>query len=128
MITKPYLGGAINGCSDADAADWRNWLIHMHFPNAINPMVRDYRGQEQENYREIVDLDKRDIRRSEALIVRYMKPSVGTSMEILYAWDLGLPIVVICDPDTPVSPWLRYHSSAIVYNFSDAVAFIEKIE
>src|SRR5258707_4663776 len=35
---------------------------------------------------EIVENDKADIDKSDVLLVNYVKPSVGTSMEILWAW------------------------------------------
>jgi nucleoside 2-deoxyribosyltransferase len=77
-------------------------------------MNRDYRGREIDDYREIVDLDKRDIRETDLLIVLYTQPSVGTSMEVFFAWTLGKPVIVINESSKPVSPWLRYHSTALV--------------
>lgn len=108
-----YLCGPINGCSDSEANDWRLQVKYMGF-NSIDPMRRDYRGTEQENYREIIDLDKKDIRFCDVVVARFVKPSVGTSMEILYAWEHEKYIIVWADPETIISPWLRYHSSCIV--------------
>jgi hypothetical protein len=116
-----YLCGPINGCTDGEAKDWRAQVKNCPFVEPIDPMKRDYRGREQDSYREIVDLDKLDIRNADALIVRYVKPSVGTSMEILYAWTLQKPIVVWVDTDTPLSPWLRYHSTACVNSLQEAL-------
>lgn len=123
---KPYLCGAINGCTDAEAKDWRQRML-AHFPSAINPMNRDYRGQEQASYREIVDLDKLDVRHSTLVVANYVKPSVGTSMEVFYAHTLGKPVLLWCpaSAERSLSPWLRYHSSAIVTRF-DAV--LDKVE
>ena len=44
-------------------------------------------------YREIVEFDKIDIQRSDVIMVNYVKPSVGTSMEVCYAWTIGKPII-----------------------------------
>lgn len=49
---KVYLAGPINGCTDAEAKNWREEL-KTHFPNAIDPMKRDYRGVERMAYRKI---------------------------------------------------------------------------
>jgi nucleoside 2-deoxyribosyltransferase len=117
---KVYLCGPINGCSDAEAIDWRE-AVKTHYPNAIDPMVRDYRGKEAQEYREIVDLDKRDVRNADALIVCYTKPSVGTAMEVFYAWTIGKPVIVWCDESAVISPWLRYHSTSIVHSLQAAV-------
>ena len=115
-----YLCGPINGCTDAEANDWRS-RVKEHFSDTIDPMVRDYRGKESVSYREIVDLDKADVRRADIILVNYDKPSVGTSMEVFYAWTLGKPVIVWCSVGAVISPWLRYHSTMIVHSLSDVI-------
>lgn len=124
--TKVYLCGPINGCTDEEATSWRE-AVKQHFPQSIDPMKRDYRGVEKLLYREIVDLDKRDIRNSDIILVNYDKPSVGTSMEVFYAWELGKPIVVWCKEDAKLSPWLIYHSTSLVHTLESVVKKIEEI-
>jgi nucleoside 2-deoxyribosyltransferase len=122
-----YLCGPINGCTDDEAITWRDWFKSQEtFFDFIDPMKRDYRGRETEDYREIVDLDKLDVRNSDAVVVMYTQPSVGTSMEILYAWTIGKPVVVINESNKPLSPWLRYHSTAIVRTKELALKKIEE--
>ena len=121
---KVYMAGPIAGCTDEECKDWRNAIKEV-FPNAIDPMVRDYREATGHYFREVVDLDKRDMRKSDVVLVNYVKPSVGTSMEVLYAWTIGKPIVVVRAIGTKLSPWLIYHSTTIVDSFSEA---IEKIK
>ena len=121
---KVYLCGPINGCTDEECNDWRKAVIE-HYPESINPMVRDYRGREAESYREIVELDKRDIRAADIILVNYIKPSVGTSMEVFYAWTLGIPIILWCPEGANLSPWLRYHCMIHVHSLGEAVAEIE---
>jgi nucleoside 2-deoxyribosyltransferase len=120
---KVYLCGPINGCTDEECKDWRE-EAKRHCAETIDPMVRDYRGRETECYREIVELDKRDVDSCDALLVNHPKPSVGTAMEILYAWERGKRIVVVVPKDAVISPWLRYHSTVIVNTFSEAYASI----
>jgi nucleoside 2-deoxyribosyltransferase len=94
---------------------WREWFKSQECDfEFVDPMKRDYRGKEADDYREIVDLDKQDVRSVDYLVVMYTQPSVGTAMEILYAWTIGKPVVVINESNKPVSPWLRYHATAIV--------------
>jgi len=119
-----YLCGPILGCTDEECVDWREMIKQTWPGTCVDPMKRDYRGREAEAYREIVELDKRDIRGCDALLVNYVRPSVGTSMEVLYAWTLGIPVVVVSRPDTGISPWLRYHSTAILPSFRDALAWL----
>ncbi len=124
--TKVYLCGPINGCTDEEAKDWRA-EVKRYFLASIDPMKRDYRGKELTNYREIVDLDKRDIRNSDIILVNYDKPSVGTSMEVFYAWTLGIPVIVWCKSDAKPSPWLIYHSTSIVHSLDEVIAKIKEI-
>lgn len=109
-----YLAGPINGTTDAEMHNWRNDLI-KRLPNTrfIDPTTRDYRGTEDQNIAAIVEHDKDDIDRCELVVAYCPKPSVGTSMEILYAWQQGQRVIVWAPPGAPVSPWLRYHSHAI---------------
>jgi nucleoside 2-deoxyribosyltransferase len=123
---RVYLCGPINGCTDDEATTWRKYFKGF-LAGCIDPMARDYRGRETDNYREIVDLDKRDIRNADIILVNYDKPSVGTSMEVFYAWTLGKPIVLWCRSDANLSPWLRYHSTAIVHSKDEALAKIREI-
>lgn len=116
-----YLCGPINGCTDSEAKDWRAYVSSKWTGRCIDPMVRDYRGREQEFFREIVELDKIDVASSDIILVNYDKPSVGTSMEVLYAWEQGKRIIVVCRKDSVISPWLRYHAHHLVNSFDEAV-------
>lgn len=120
-----YLCGPINGCTDEECRDWREF-VKIKWPGpTINPMRRDYRGKEDESVDEIVELDKIDVMNSDVLLVNYDKPSVGTSMEMLYAFERGKLVVVVAAEGTKISPWMRYHSHAIVGSFEDALRYIE---
>lgn len=116
-----YLCGPINGCTDAECVNWREHVKTLWSGRTLDPMRRDYRGKEAESFRDIVELDKVDVAQSDALIVNYDRPSVGTSMEILWAFERGKFIVVVTRPDAVISPWLRYHSHRIVHSFEDGV-------
>lgn len=118
-----YLAGPINGRSDADAMNWREW-VKAQWPGLwMDPMARDYRGREMEPgiAELIVNGDLLDIQQSDAMLVMFDKPSVGTAMEVFYcATVLHKPVFVIdAQPYTqiiernPLSPWLVHHSSAI---------------
>lgn len=124
-----YLCGPINGCNDSEAKDWREY-VKSQLPAIVDPMVRDYRGREMEPGidRAIVLQDKADVDGVDILLVNYVKPSVGTAMEILYAWERRKAIYLVADPaGPPLSPWLTYHATRIFGSLTEAVAAIRAL-
>lgn len=121
-----YLAGPINGCTDEECKDWREYVkAQLGEERTLDPMRRDYRGMETESVREIVEGDKLDIDQSTHILVNYVKPSVGTSMEVLYAYERKKPVIVVAALGTKFSPWLVYHSKKICSSFEDALDFIK---
>lgn len=118
-----YLAGPINGCSDEQAKNWRASAKQM-FPNCLDPMRRDYRGREAENVTAIVEGDKSDISRCAVVLVWFERSSVGTAMEVFYAWHSHRLVVVVNKSTAPLSPWLVYHSNHICGSLKEAGAFI----
>jgi len=123
---RVYLAGPINDCTDSECKDWREWFKQSPGIEWVDPMRRDYRGREAECAKEIVELDKADIRDCDVVLVMLTKPSVGTSMEIFYAYTLDIPVIVIHANDATLSPWLIYHAKQFVSGLSDALAEIER--
>lgn len=120
---KIYLGGPINGCTDAECKDWRaeaRRMLEGH--EIVDPMARDYRGREDESVVEIVENDKRDIDGCDVLLMNCPTPSVGTSMEILYGWQLKKRVLIIAQGR--ISPWLRYHADGLFSTLREAVKAI----
>lgn len=120
---KVYLAGPINGATDEEANGWRTQAKAL-LPDVLDPMARDYRGKEDESVKDIVEGDKRDIDSSDAVIAYCPKPSVGTSMEVLYChkpYGQSKPCVVVVPPGSPCSPWLRYHATEVVSTVEEAV-------
>jgi nucleoside 2-deoxyribosyltransferase len=118
---KVYLCGPINGRSDDDCKTWRE-AAKAVLPDTLDPMRRDYRGKESEAWREIVELDKIDVASCDALLVYFDRPSVGTSMEMLYAWERGKRIVLVNRSAAQLSPWLVYHSHKVCASLDEALA------
>jgi nucleoside 2-deoxyribosyltransferase len=126
---KVYLSGPIQGMSDADAKDWRMLATkfleaHGHWP--VDPMTRDYRGRETDPAlaAEIVEQDKDDILSCDILLANLHTPSAGTSMEIYYAYLNLRRVISIVPKGHRVSPWVRYHSNAVVETLVDALTAI----
>lgn len=125
---KVYLGGPINGCSDDEANGWRDGFRAL-LPDCefIDPMVRDYRGREDDSVREIVEFDKKDINDADVVLAYCWQASWGTAMEIFYAWEHGRTVVVVVPEGARVSPWLRYHSNTVLSTLADAARYIDDL-
>ena len=89
-------------------------------------MVRNYRGREMECMIDLVENDKADIDMCDTLLVNFIKPSVGTSMEILYGWERGKRVIIVASHDSTNNPWLVYHSHHVYHSVEDAVAYINQ--
>lgn len=111
-MDKVYLAGPIFQQSDAACNDWRAKFKASHEFEWLDPMRRDFRGREDSAVAELVEGDKEDIDACQALVAKVTIPSAGTSMEILWAWLNETPVITIAEGK--VSPWIRYHSVAIV--------------
>lgn len=122
-----YLAGPINGCTDEEAHGWRDGFVKRLGPDYhyLDPMVRDYRGREDECYKEIVHGDLLDIEKCDFFLAYCWQPSWGTAMEIHYAWESVKRIVVVVPEGQRVSPWLRYHAAYIAPTLEDAARWIE---
>lgn len=132
MNTKVYLAGPINGRTDSQAMDWRQWvtsrLDSTRFA-VLDPMRRDYRGKEAANVNAIVQGDLDDISGSDVIIVNAESPSWGTAMELVYAhmWRKYVIAVTGETPREKLSPWLVFHTTMQVVTMQEAVELVEKL-
>lgn len=120
-MTTLYLAGPINGCTDDEANGWRQgFMDSLPGYKFLDPMVRDYRGKEDESVNEIVEGDKSDIEACDVFLAYCWQVSWGTAMEILYAHQVGKRVVLVIPEGARISPWLRYHSHAIYSTLAGA--------
>jgi hypothetical protein len=113
---KTYLCGGINGLSDADCRDWREVAKSLLQTDTLDPMRRDYRGEEDRSVEGIVVGDIADIDHSDAVLVNATRPSWGTAMEIVIAQRRKVPVVAWVGEGAlsrGVSPWLRYFCTSL---------------
>jgi len=129
-----YLCGPIQGCSDYEAWDWREkvkgWGKRNSALKFLDPMRRDYRGKENDLCEEIIKMDKADIAAASIVLVNYPSDKqafIGSSMEILYAFERGKIVVVVAPKDVPISPWMKYHSHFILDDFESARKLISSL-
>jgi nucleoside 2-deoxyribosyltransferase len=121
---KIYLAGPMFQTEDNECKAWRDEAIAKLTGHEIfNPMIRDYRGRTDEKAAEIVEEDKKDIDSCDVILVNHTRPSVGTSMEILYAWERKKRIITVIHSDQ-ISPWLLYHSERIFRDLDSAIDYL----
>lgn len=125
-MTTVYLAGGINGLSDADAKDWREYAKgELEGFDTLDPMRRDYRGREDESVEEIVQGDLKDIRECDVVLASCVRPSWGTAMEIHYAaYEAAKPVYAVVPEGQAISPWLRYFTRGIYNTFEQAITAI----
>jgi nucleoside 2-deoxyribosyltransferase len=113
MKPRIYLAGGINGLSDEEVFGWRRYATAIldDLYVILDPSERDFRGIEATNVTEIVRGDLSEIGTADLLLVRAERPSWGTAMEVHYAHEHNIPVVVFGAGERP-SPWLVYHSES----------------
>ena len=117
-----YLAGPIAGCTDEETFGWRAWAESWLKCDCVNPPVeRDYRRQLASDCMNlIVNPDKACIDGCSIVLANCWRPSVGTSMEILYAWERG-KLVVSVAPREQMSAWIVAHSHFLFHTLAEAV-------
>lgn len=125
---KVYLAGGIAGLTDEEAKGWRDEAARrLHdLYDVLDPMVRDYRGIEDDNVEAIISGDLADIAAADVLLVRAERPSWGTAMELVYAKQLGKKIVAFGAGPRP-SPWLVHHCDELVRDLDHAITYVVSI-
>lgn len=118
-----YLAGPIFGMTDAGCKDWRaeaRRLLPAEW-ETVDPMVRDYRGRENDCVKEIIEGDLLDIRRCHMILANVVSPSWGTAMEIRQAFMWGIPVFGVVSVGR-LSPWLQYHLQFQSHDMDEVVA------
>lgn len=120
-----YLAGPIFQCDDHECVAWRQEAKRrLSDFEVIDPMeATDYRGKTDQHHREIVELDKARIDSADILLVNCTRVSMGTSMEILYAWERDKRVYAVYQ-DEQVNPWLLYHAEKIFPSLDEAIVYL----
>ena len=132
---KVYLAGGVNNLTGREVTSWRQEAkekLKARNIEYIDPtrgrikfddqLVTDAGADVSDNT--TVVRAKNDIKKSDVLLVEMMnesRPYVGTSMEILYAWQMDMPIIVCSEYE---NSFLNYHSTAIFSRLEDCIEFI----
>ncbi|MFC7323302.1 hypothetical protein ACFQMF_01780 [Halorubrum rutilum] len=79
---------------------------------------------------EIVTNDKAKLLASDAVLVGYVDTqSIGTPMEVMYAFEREMPVAIWIRDDTDImdlSPWYLHHASAITNSVEMALGRLDR--
>jgi nucleoside 2-deoxyribosyltransferase len=135
-----YLAGPVAALDDGGAS-WREELVNeyaeddVHFENPVakynvpagdvDIVPAESDDPSEVTPGEIVEADKEMLRESDGVLVGYSNvQSIGTPMEVMWAFEHVTPVVVWIRDDTlysELSPWYRYHADAVTTSRSGAV-------
>lgn len=128
-----YLSGSIRHeliiGKPEKALDWRHrWTKKLEAEGytIYSPLRnRDDGVKDSDSIPLCIARDKADILKSDIILVNYLRPSDGTVMEIMYAYERDKIIIVVNNHSRSPSLWLSYHSAKIVNNFTEALEVIK---
>lgn len=142
-----YLAGPVAACEDggagwrdevmeyfADEYEFRDPLSKYNVPVEGLSIVKgrsNPKNPETVGVEEIVEGDKELLRESDGVLVGYTPVrSIGTPMEVMWARERDYPVAIwVRDPATEfdaLSPWYRYHSTALTTNVEMGLRHIER--
>lgn len=127
MEKRAYLAGSIANCQDFECKLWREYAkLKLKCPTE-NPMERDMRGVGNFDPYALVRGDKECIDRSTHVLVHWTRIGVGTSMEIIYAYERNKKVVFVDATGNNLkglSPWIRAHAHNLFSSLDVAIEFI----
>jgi nucleoside 2-deoxyribosyltransferase len=130
-----YLSGPMGGCTYEEMSTWRaeaTKLLDSPSLKCISP-TRSFSAtyQPPETDKWINRRDYTDCVRSQCVLVNFqgMKHiSIGTVMEIAWAYQRQIPVICICEPDGPQNhPMLKDSITHEVKSLKEAVLAVKEI-
>jgi nucleoside 2-deoxyribosyltransferase len=125
QIRTIYLAGPITGCNEAQKKVWRDRIrrsclgdFNFYCPVERLEALRE-QGVRITPY-QVVNLDMKAIRESDAVIANMWKESIGTSIGVALAAFNGKPVVII-DRNMLNSHTLNFYAYAVVREEDEAI-------
>lgn len=122
MKKKVYLAGPISGLTWNETETWRDNFrrqlldVSPHIVGysplrdkdkemLVGPIADSYEDTLFSSQRAIMSRDFFDVKTSDAIVANLSEAktvSMGTVMEIAWAYQLRIPVIIICEPDNKV--------------------------
>jgi nucleoside 2-deoxyribosyltransferase len=130
-----YLSGPMGGCSFKEMAAWRNYVadrLNSGTLTCILPtrsFAKDFKPVETDKW--INRRDYFDCVRSQCILVNFLgmkEVSIGTIMEIAWAYQKQIHIVCVCDSDGPQNhPMLADSITHTVKTLDEGIAAVKEL-
>ena len=130
-----YLAGTIY--KEEPGLNWKQRFMNILNPHNQEPHKYEFFDPDPINEPEfyMVQRDKAEIEKCDVFVAYIERPSFGTAMEILYAYELKTKPVFIINPNGSLNNhdgsstdlWVTYHSSLICHNVEDCAEHIKTI-
>ncbi len=135
MKRTVYLSGPMGGCTFAEMAEWRAYVANklnsstLKCTDPTRSFTKD--GPPKETDKWINRRDYFDCVQAQALLVNFkgMKHiSIGTVMEIAWAYQKQIHVVVVCDKEGPQNhPMLKDSITHEAYTLDDGIAAVKEL-
>lgn len=129
-----YLSGGMKGTSWEEQTKWRRQFadaIKWNYEFDKNASVFDptqyynYEETLQKSEKEIMEFELNALRNSDLVVVNFNEPSsIGTSMELMLAYELRIPIVALNKDKKEIHPWLLETCSRVCDNMRELVEYV----
>lgn len=135
MKQSVYLSGPMGGCSFKEMNDWRAYVAERLNSNTLKCILPTRSFTEKSNPTEtdkwINRRDYFDCVRSQCVLVNFqgMKTlSIGTIMEIAWAYQKQIHIICVCEPDGPQNhPMLKDSITHEVSSLDEGIAAVREL-
>lgn len=123
---KIYLSGGMTDLTYEEANGWRkdiqDYFKYDKKVEIFNPVQKNYLTDDIEGMR--YDLDK--LNQANLVIVNFNNPnSIGTAVELGYAYRKRIPIIGLNDTDKKLHSWLSAVCVHVFDNFDDMLDFVD---
>jgi hypothetical protein len=104
VARRIYASGLLEPVLPSDADDTIRWSYAV---GSYTPLA--------ELCTALVEQDLQQLQQSDGALFLLPEPSIGTAMEIVYAHRVDIPSVVLVPLRLLYHPWLRYHSTMVLW-------------
>jgi len=123
---KIYLSGPILGCEKKRAKKWRlNIMSKLKYKyDFIDPTTEMYEV-EADHFKEVVSFAEKGIEECDIVLAYIPFYSMGTSIEIYWAYKANKKIIAVLKNTNEMSAFLKKYADIIFENLDEAYDFLE---